>query len=176
MIGRVIRLLLVIAAIGGFILWGSFVSYEYDKAVGSHINNAYEMNTPERMITELKEAKAGMVELGLTEDMSSALIFKKSDNSMKFQYEFIDSIISRAESVRAWYNKTYSENGTSESLGDVYEQKMDNIREFIMENGRSDWIANDAWMLNKNILFWGIVPWAIIGILLLLGACCVVWG
>lgn len=138
-----------------FMFVGSYlVSYEYDKTIGSHIDNAYEVNTPGRMISEIEKAKQGMLDAGLTPQDYGAVFFKKPDNSMEFQYQFLDSIIERAKSVELWYNMTYDGKQTStESLGDVYEQKMDNLREFIMENGRSDWIAKEAWMA-KNHIFW----------------------
>jgi hypothetical protein len=35
-------------------------------------------------------------------------------------------------------------------MGDVYEQKMDNLREFLKENGRADWIAENAWYVKYH--------------------------
>jgi hypothetical protein len=119
------------------------------------MENAYNMNTPDKMLSQLNMAKQGMISEGLTEDLYSAWIFKKPDNSMTMQYQHLDSIIERVESVQSWYNEVYKTNSTSsETLGDVYEQKMDNLREFIMEDGRSDYIAKDAWMIHKYFFYY----------------------
>lgn len=159
---RAILLALLIFGSIAFGVYQYYVSYQYDKTIGSHLDNAYEVNTPERMIVELQLAKQGMINSGLTEDNYGALIFKKPSNSMAFQYNFLDSIIERAQAVQIWYNNVYNTNGsTQESLGDVYEQKMDNLREFILENGRSDWIANDAWYVKNHIVLYlfGALYW-----------------
>lgn len=148
------------------------VSFQYERLIGSHIENAFEVNTPTRMIEEIKLAKQGIIEADLKETDYGAWIFKKPDNSMKFQYEFLDSIIERAEAVEIWYQTTYSGNATAtEQLGDVYEQKMDNLREFLHEGGRADWIAQDAWYVKNHLLiylfgFWGIV---LLGLLMFFG-------
>lgn len=130
-----------------------YTNYQYEKIIGSHMMNARDMNTPSRMLDELNLAKHGMVEEGLTKDMNGALFFKKPSNSMDFQYEHIDSIIERVKAVDVWYNKVYkSETGQqAETLGDVYEQKMDNLRDFIMEDTRSDLIAHNTWLIQHNI-------------------------
>lgn len=134
-----------------FGFYSYYVSYYYEREVGSYIENAYEVNTPERMMEQVKRAEEGMRSLGLEESQYGALFFKKPDNSMKWQYDFLHSIIDRAESVVEW-KESMEKSGSVETLGDVYEQKMDNLREFLKENGRADWIARNTYLVNKNIL------------------------
>ncbi|MEK6879035.1 MAG: hypothetical protein AABY22_05475, partial [Nanoarchaeota archaeon] len=74
-----------------YFIIGIFVSYNYERNVGAHIENAFEVNTPERMIIEIQLAKDGMKSLNLDENMYGALIFKKPDNKMSWQYNFLDS-------------------------------------------------------------------------------------
>lgn len=135
-----------------------YVNYQYEKIIGSHIENAYEVNTPERMINEINIAKEEMQRANLLPSDYGALIFKKPDNSMEFQYNFLDSIVERAEAVEIWYNSTYiGENTNTESLGDVYEQKMDNLREFLKEGGRADWIAKNTWYVKNHPIIYVLI-------------------
>ena len=133
-----------------------YVHFQYERVIGSYMDNAKDMNTPDKMLEQLQAAKQGMINEGLAEDMYGAWLFKKPDNSMKFQYEHLDSIIERVKAVQEWKDKTYSNssNTQTESLGDVYEQKMTNLRNFIMEDTRSDWIAKDAWYVHKHFFFY----------------------
>ncbi len=164
-----IAIILTIGIFGGLIgfwIYSYYVNYEYERQVGAYIENAYEVNTPERMISEIMKAKEGMIKLGLTDEMYGAWIFKKPDNKMSWQYDFLDSIIERAVAVKDWRDKM-EKSQEIETLGDVYEQKMDNLREFIKEGGRSDWIANDAWLLDKHFIVyfaeWISLIWIVLG-------------
>ncbi|MEK6879898.1 MAG: hypothetical protein AABY22_09840 [Nanoarchaeota archaeon] len=170
MIGKIVCAVLIVLVMLGFGFYSYYITYSYERDVGSHIENAYEVNTPDRMINEIKLAKQGMVDSGLTEDDYGALVFKKPDNSMRWQYDFLDSVIERAEAVQTWYNQTYgSGEGVTESLGDVYETKMDNLREFLKEGGRADWIARDAWLIkNHKVIYLEWIIWIIL-ILILIG-------
>lgn len=161
----------IIATLGFvvFLIGDYYVSYDYERKIGSHIENAYEVNTPDRMIVEIQKAKDGMLSEGLKSEDYGAWNFKKPDNSMEFQYQFLDSVIERAKSVELWYNNTYSgKQATTESLGDVYEQKMDNLREFLKENGRADWIAKNAWYVKNHLVYYFIDEIFIIGSIFLL--------
>src|SRR3990172_974625 len=137
--------------------YGSIVvSFAYDREVGGHVLNAYEVNTPEAMISELTKAVTGMHRLGLTDDMYSAYFpwERTPDRSMGFQYEYIDQLINRTEAVITWRTLAYSGNTSPEALGDVYEQKMDNLRTFMTEGCDhtavcSDWIARDVYYIYK---------------------------
>jgi len=154
----IISILLVV----GLITYSCIISYVYEREIGSYMSNSIDMVAPEGMLAQLQLAKQAMIDSGLTEDDYGALIFKKPDNSMKFQYQHIDGIIERVESVVEWKEKTYGNESTgTETLGDVYEQKMTNLRRYIkgadggdtyVVGTRSDWIAKDAWMI-KNHLF-----------------------
>ena len=150
-----------------YFIIGIFVSYNYERNVGAHIENAFEVNTPERMIIEIQLAKDGMKSLNLDENMYGALIFKKPDNKMSWQYNFLDSVIERAEAVIIWRDTTYGgQAAATEQLGDVYEQKMDNLREFLHEGGRADWIAEKVYFVNNNVLYYSNVSFFIYSILI----------
>ena len=41
---------------------------------------------------------------------------------------------------------------------DVYEQKMDNLREFLKEGGRADWIAKNAWYIKNHLIVYLLFP------------------
>ncbi len=144
------------------------VNYAYERQVGGHIRNAFEVNTPEAMISELNKSVAGMHAIGLTNDLYAAYFpwEQTPDRSMAFQYEYIDQLINRTEAVITWRTLAYSGNSTPETLGDVYEQKMDNLRSFMIESCTeryvcTDWIARDVYYLNRATpyyfsgLFWG---------------------
>ncbi len=151
--------LLFVAALVPSILFSTYgstvVDFNYDREVGGHVLNAYEVNTPEAMIAELNLTVSGMRRLGLTEGMYSAFFpwERTPDRSMGFQYQFLDQLINRTEAVILWRTLAYSGNSTPETLGDVYEQKMDNLRSFMTEGcGEAsvctDWIARDVYFLH----------------------------
>lgn len=167
-IGVIGILLIITAVLGQSGCWAYtfFVVYpEYNRQVHSHIDNAFEVNTPEAMKQELLLAEQGMKNLGLTSDKYGSLMpwEQMPSNQMKFQYEFIDGVIERVDSVIAWKTEMYKTNNTQiENLGDVYEQKMDNLREFIFENGSSDWIAKNAWLANNyTLLYYSWILWLV---------------
>ena len=121
------------------------VNFAYEREVGGYVRNAYEVNTPEAMISELTKAVAGMRRLGLTDEMYGAYLpwERTPDVSMAFQYQYIDQLINRTEAVIAWRTLAYSGNTTPETLGDVYEQKMDNLRSFMTEGCSDRWVCTD---------------------------------
>jgi hypothetical protein len=141
-----------------------YLNYQYNSKIGGYMENAIDMNTPNKMYEQVSLAKLGMMKEGLTKNNYGAWIFKRPDNSMKMQYEHIDSILERIKAVEEWKNKVYSNNSQGvETLGDVYEQKMTNLRKFIANDldgfsDRSDWIAEDAWYV-KNHLIWKLTKW-----------------
>ena len=132
---------------------GYFINYKYELAVASYIENAYEVNTPDRMVEQVQKAINGMRELGLKEDMHGAMFFPKPDNSMDWQYDFLNSVVERAKSVQEW-RASMEKSGQVETLGDVYEQKMDNLRDFIKEGGRADWIAKNTYLVNEHPIYY----------------------
>jgi len=154
------------------------VNFAYERQVGGHIRNAFEVNTPESMIAELDKSVAGMRALGLTDDLYAAYFpwEQTPDRSMSFQYEYIDQLINRTEAVILWRNLAYSGNTTPETLGDVYEQKMDNLRSFMIESCPeryvcTDWIARDVYYLNRATpYYFAGLFWAGATILLLMSA------
>ena len=133
----------------GFLVNSFFLYQEYETKIGSYIENAYEVNTPERMVEQVKLAKEAMLKEGLSPETYGAMFFKRPDSVMSWQYDFIDSVTERANAVIKWKSEM-ERTGSVETLGDVYETKMDNLREFLKENGRADWIAQDAWYIENH--------------------------
>src|SRR5436190_19966149 len=121
------------------------VNYAYERQVGGHIRNAFEVNTPEAMISELNKSVAGMHALGLVDRMCAGYFLweQTPDRSMSFQYEYIDQLINRTEAVILWRTLAYNGNSTPETLGDVYEQKMDNLRSFMIESCTNGYVCRD---------------------------------
>src|SRR5438093_2023033 len=155
------------------------VNFAYEREVGGYIRNAYEVNKPENMISELNKAVTGMHRLGLTDEMFAAYVpwERTPDRSMGFQYEYIAQLINRTESVILWRTLAYNGNSTPETLADVYEQKMDNLRSFMTEGCSdrlvcTDWIARDVYYVYRATPFyfgWLFGFGAALGILLSLG-------
>jgi len=154
-----VAFLLFISLIGlGF--YEYYVHYQYENKVGSYFENAVNMNTPDKMLEQVNKGKQGMINEGLVSSDYGAIWFKKPSNSMEMQYSHIDSIIERIKAVQEWKDKSYSNTSTSsENMGDVYEQKMTNLRKFIAEDlnedaSRSDWIAEDTWLIKKHLIIY----------------------
>jgi hypothetical protein len=129
-------------------------SYEWNYEVHSHILNAYYANSPELMISELTACENGMRRLGLTPDLYGAWLpwEKTPDIRMDYQYNHLEAIINRTKAVIEWRNLTYTKNGSApETLGDVYNEKMDNLRGFLIEDGWSDWISYRAFFINEYL-------------------------
>src|SRR4030043_197420 len=158
---------LSLVALIGFMLfcgvYGMLVpDYIFNKEVHSHFENAYFSNTPELMKSELELSVAGMKNLGLEEDMYDAYFYwdKVPAKKMDYQYNHVNSIIQRVDAVKQWRDENYAKGtGASESLGDVYEQKMDNLRGFLQEDGWSDWIAKGTYY--ANYYSWLYLSWII---------------
>jgi hypothetical protein len=112
------------------------------------------VNTPDEMVLQVGNAIEGMHKFGLTKEDYGALIFKKPDNSMEWQFKFLENFEERAEAVSKWYDDVYVQGKGTETLGDVYEQKMDNLREFLKEGGRADWIAKAAWYIKYHKVYY----------------------
>jgi hypothetical protein len=153
-------------------------SYEWNYEVHSHILNAYYANSPELMISELTACENGMRRLGLTPDLYGAWLpwEKTPDIRMDYQYNHIDAIINRTKAVIEWRNLTYTTNGSApETLGDVYNEKMDNLRGFLIEDGWSDWISYRAFFINEYL--W-LVLWddILCGFVYLLGVVVIIVG
>lgn len=156
MIGKIFGIVACVLVIIGLISIDAYINYEYERDIGSHMDNARDCLTPDCMLTELNSAKQSMKDAGLTDNMYGAIIFKKSSNSMKFQYQHLDSIIERVQSVKEWEVKS-QEQGNFEGMKDVYNEKMNNLRLYIHDEGaRSDWIADDTWKI-KNYLWFEIL-------------------
>jgi Flp pilus assembly protein TadB len=170
LISGMLVIFLIFILIGFGVYW-YYVNYTYERDIGAYFDNAVDCITPECILIQLNDGRQAIVDAGLTEDMYGVFIFKKPDNSMKFQYQHIDAIIERAESVQDWKDKVYANGTQAETMKDVYTEKMDNLRNYIIGEGyRSDWIAKDTWMI-KNHLFiyfgWAMILF-FIGLIILL--------
>ncbi|HIH28306.1 MAG TPA: hypothetical protein HA260_00720 [Thermoplasmata archaeon] len=173
LVGLVI-LILPAALLSGYQTIGP--NYQWNYEVHSHILNAYYANSPELMISELNSCEEGMRNLGLTAELYGAWLpwEQTPDIRMDYQYNHIDAIINRTKAVIEWRNQTYTKNGTApETLGDVYNEKMDNLRGFLVEDGWSDWISYRAFFVHGYLwlVIWNdIVSWGVylVGFIILL--------
>lgn len=170
--------LLAVAGIVHLVGWGVYgaisVDPDYNKQVHGHTVNAYWANTPELMVSELNQAKEGLHSYHLQGDEYSTLLpwEQTPDNRMDYQYALIDSVIERAQAVKADRDRQQQQ-GTSDQLGDIYETKMDNLRDFIGPNsdgGSSGWLdetGHGAYVIHEHPYYawwnsWGLVallPW-----------------
>ena len=152
----------------GFIVYNIYVNYEYERDVGAYFDNARDCITPDCILEQLNSGKQAIINNGLNENDYGAVWFKKPDNSMKFQYTHLNSIIERAQAVKDWKYKVYTEGNQAETFKDVYNEKMDNLRNYIHAEGyRSDWIAKHTWYI-KNHIFMYFYPLTFIGLVLLI--------
>jgi hypothetical protein len=127
--------------------------YQYQKAVHSHMENAYGASTPELMESQLDLAMQGMRQLGLTEDLYGKLMpwQQTPDWRMDYCYLHIQAIIDRCHEVIDWRNHQDLSSG---QVTDIYNQKMNNLRGFIIEGGWSDWIAQNAFYVNYHPFYY----------------------
>jgi hypothetical protein len=143
--------MLCILGIIALIIAGVYVNYQYESQIGAYFDNAVDCITPECILTQLHLGYNAINNSGLTKDDYGAWIFKKPNNKMEFQYQHLDAIIERAESVQDWKGKVYANGTQAETMKDVYTEKMDNLRKYITaESYRSDWIAEEAWWLKYH--------------------------
>jgi hypothetical protein len=134
--------------------YGITLGYQYNNAVHSHIENAYNSADPVTMRTEIQAAEQGMKDLGLTPDMYDGVFSWEhtSDRQMKWQYAHIDSIYTRLDEFQAW-EKTQG-GSSSQQMQDVYTQKLNNVRGFLKDNGGwTDWIAEGTFMVHNGFGF-----------------------
>ena len=172
--GIVIAVILVI--VGVFCLGASWwtgmttVSFNYNNAVHSHMENAYYSSDPITMKTELNLAVKGMHDLGLNDNMYGVIFpwNKIPNNQMKWQYTHMDSVLTRVDEWQKW-ELAQSSTG-SQQMQDVNTQKLDNVRHFIKDDGGwSDDIATNAYEINYYF-FNLILGWFGFGVILL-GIC-----
>ena len=152
--------ILCLFAIIGLIIYGVIINYHYEKEIGAYFDNSEDCITPNCILTQLKLGYEAINNSGLTENDYGAWIFKKPDNSMKFQYQHLDAIIERAEAVQNWVDKVYANNTQGETMKDVYTEKMDNLRKYItQEYSRSDWIAKNSWYFKYHFFYTILAFW-----------------
>lgn len=158
---------LCVLGVIGLICQAVYVDYQYESQIGAYFDNAVDCITPDCILTQLNLGYQAINNSGLTENDYGALIFKKPNNKMTFQYQHLDAIIERANAVQDWKNKIYANGTQAETMQDVYTQKMDNLRKYITGEGyRSDWIANDAWYLKYHFFVAYVSFW--VGLILVL--------
>lgn len=180
-IGLVLCVIVLIGLPTGLYLYDlTGPGYQYNNEVHSHMQNAYDANNPELMKEQLLLVVKGMRDLGLTDNMYDAFWAwdKTPEKRMDYQYQHLDGILERIDAVIIWRNATYGNNSQgTETLGDVYEQKMDNLRMFLQEDSWSDWIANGAFYANFHVFLYTAMLWAlIIWIVFLIGAILFLFG
>jgi hypothetical protein len=150
----------------------TYVNYQYERSIGAYFDNAVDCITPECILTQLHDGYTAINNSGLTKDDYGAWIFKKPNNKMEFQYQHLDAILERAEAVQDWKNKVYANGTQAETMQDVYTQKMDNLRNYITDEGfRSDWIAKDAWYLKYHFFLAIWAFWAYLFLVIMIILC-----
>lgn len=175
-LGILFLVLLFVAPIGIGIYDMTGPAFTYSREIHSHMENAYYADEPKLMKSELLMAIEGMERLNLKEDMYSAFWYWEHtpDRKMDYQYKHLEGIVERIDAVITWYEKNYGENATggTESLGDVFEQKMDNLRAFLKEEGWSDWIAQGTFYVNHHLFLYlwnGLILWIFIALMAVFG-------
>jgi hypothetical protein len=154
-----IGILSLFATIGYGIAWG-ITNYQYERSIGSYMSTATDTITPESFKEQLILYKEAIKNSGLTEEDYGAIYFKKPDNSMKFQIQHIDSIIQRADAMIQWQEASYNTTSqpiyaSPEAFRDVYNEKINNLRNYINAEGyRSDWISHAAWYVKYHRVFY----------------------
>jgi hypothetical protein len=139
-----------------------YVNYLYERELGSYMETATDTITPESFKEQLLFFKEAINKSGLTEEDYGALWFEKPDNSMRFQIQHVDSIIQRADAMIQWQEASYNTTSqpiyaSPEAFRDVYNEKMNNLRNYIHAEGyRSDWIAKDSWYVkyHRSLYSW----------------------
>ena len=160
----------------GFIGYGIYLNYLYERDIGGYMETARDTITPESFKEQLILFKDAVNRSGITENDYGAMWFKKQDNSMKFQIQHVDSIIGRADAMMLWQQASYNNTGVQpvyaspEAFRDVYNEKMNNLRDYIHAEGyRSDWIVEDAWYVKYHpvMYFQGWIVGITFGIIVL---------
>jgi len=144
--------------------------YTYQKDVHGYMEQAYYSADPVLMQQNINLAKQGMLDLGLTPDMYGSFWYweQTPERQMNWEYQHLNSIDVRCTEFIAWI---HAQNDTgSQQMQDVYSQKLNNIREFVKNDGGwSDDIAQAAYFTNFNVFFAiGYIP-ILIALLIFVG-------
>ena len=76
---------------------------------------------------------------------------------MDYCYLHLQAIVNRSHEIIEWRDHQDLESG---QVTDVYNQKMNNLRAFIVEDGWSDYIAKGAFYVNLHPFYyawWGLI-------------------
>jgi len=131
------------------------VDYRYRKLIGGHLENALDGSTPEIMREELLKAKQAMIDETLEQTDYGAFWYwqQTPDYRMDFTYRYIDGLINRTEFVMQWRN-TYINATTTQTLKDVYDEMLANLRTEYHRRGPIDWAAYPAWLIKNHTLWY----------------------
>jgi hypothetical protein len=128
--------------------------YEYKTQVHSHMENAYWSADPYTMRNETQLAVAGMHALKLEPDMYGVFFSwdKTPDRQMAWQYKHMASVISRQGEFINWLEA--QNDTTTQQFQDVYTAKLNNVREYIKNDGGwSDDIAQNTYYINYHVWY-----------------------
>jgi len=131
------------------------VDYRYNRLIGGHLENALDGSTPEIMREELQKAKQAMMDEGLEPtDYGRFWRWQQTpDYRLDFTYRYIDGLINRTEFVVQWRN-TYINATTTQTLKDVYDEMLSNLRTEYHRRGPIDWAAYPTWLLKYHTLWY----------------------
>lgn len=170
-IGTIFLILAIALGVYALIYPFSAEGFKYNSEVHAHMENAYYAADPNTMLSEITLARDGMDKVGLKEDMYNGIFpwDKRPDRSMKWQYKHIDSIVTRINEFKTW-EKSQIGDGTTQQMKDVYTEKLDNVRNFIKDDGWSDDVAEATYKSNiaASYMFAGWLA----GLLAVLGFAC----
>lgn len=165
----IILVLLILLPIVGFVAWLG-PNYEYENAVGGHMDNARTASTPEQLMSEIENALEGVDELGLEDDDYGAYFHWWSTEQVRvgYQTERLENITVRLEEIIEWRDTNV---GTDQEMQDVYNKKFINIRNYVSEvtdveeSSRTiDDIIENAWFAKEHAF---VYLWPMMWILLL---------
>ena len=130
------------------------LGYQYNNEVHSHMENAFNAADPVTMRAEIISAEEGMRNLGLKPEMYDGLFpwEHTPDRQMKWQYTQLDSILTRLDEFQRWED-SQGTTTSSQQMQDVYTSKLNNIRNFITQDGGSDWIAEGTFLVYNGFAF-----------------------
>lgn len=172
--GAVIMIaLLILVPIAGFVAWLE-PNRQYEDTVDGHIENAMTAATPEQMKSEIELAIAGTYELGLEDDDYGAYFrwFRTEDVRVGYQREQLQNITVRLDELIVWQHRMMTHGEGFQEMKDVYNSKLENIRELLVitqsdDSTTPDGVLEDAWFAKEHPFVY-LFPMIVVVLLMLL--------
>ena len=158
--GKIVAATIVIATVFSVAFHLNYVinvEYQYNRKIGSYLENAFDASTFEIMKENYISAKRGMLGEGLRpEDYGRWFYWEQTpDWQMNYTYSYIDGLV-----VRCDYYINVTKISNISPYTDIYNQMISNMRTESQRNGPVDWTAKPAWLIkNAPIYYWSNVIW-----------------